>query len=409
MNHIVRFQRRLQPIKFPQNLGQHGFRNTTTQPQKRTARRSLTHQSRRKSSLRRSKVVVPVSTSMSQQSSVSSEDISEYNSNFNSNYNSPTSNLMNYGQGPKRRPTIIDISSGANHFLMLAINGEIWEMGVSKLGQRTAERLMKKYLMPHRVSFVTKPGTGKKVKFQSIACGAHHNLAISNENQCVSIVFLLFCFVLYVYNINIWNRLYSWGQNNYCQCGQDLNHNKYNNVIDGPKLVDFYETPMIDTNNNNNNNNKVNVKECSWKECIAKKHKKVTKNVKIVSVYGGTHFSVALDENDCVWTFGRNASVQLGRDTYREPSNDPNIEVTELTPDLARKVTFLDGKIDWIGCGTKFWFAHNKFNGNLYAFGDSADGCCGVGYWRSARGRTVFDKSNLDLVCFVSFFFFFFL
>jgi len=72
---------------------------------------------------------------------------------------------------------------------------------------------------------------------------------------------------------------------------------------------------------------------------------------------------------------------------------------TEVKPDVMRKVEALDRKfvaIDWIGCGSVVWFAHNKNNGAVYSFGDASSGRAGIGQWKYARGRPVFDGHNLN-------------
>ena len=123
--------------------------------------------------------------------------------------------------------------------------------------------------------------------------------------------------------------------------------------------------------------------------------------LKIKDISAGAHFSVALDESNHVWTFGRNACVQLGRYTKK---NSPKIDFDtkrpirqELCFDLPRMVSALKPfVIDWVACAAKCWFAHNAINGHVYAFGDAGEGACGLGKWRAAMGRCVFDQRNLD-------------
>eukprot|EP00493_Phyllostaurus_siculus_P025469 UN25813 len=90
-------------------------------------------------------------------------------------------------------PPIVDVKSGADHFLMLDEDGRIWEMGVTVMGQRTSKRNQKKYLVPRMAPVV---GSNPNLRFKKIACGSHYNLAISKGGD-----------------------LYTWGQNMWMQCG----------------------------------------------------------------------------------------------------------------------------------------------------------------------------------------------
>jgi len=113
--------------------------------------------------------------------------------------------------------------------------------------------------------------------------------------------------------------------------------------------------------------------------------------------------TVALDSAGTVWTCGRNACYALGRKTRSE-----GVRViagqqvkTEVLPDLMRKVTDLEKMhINWIGSGSVVWFAHSSNSGAVYSFGDASSGRAGIGQWKYARGRPVFDEHNLDLMKF---------
>ena len=95
---------------------------------------------------------------------------------------------------------------------------------------------------------------------------------------------------------------------------------------------------------------------------------------------------------------GRNAGNPLGRKTRDEGIKmiEGRRGQTEVHPDLMRKVPDLRD-VDWIECGSVVWFAHNKFSGAVYAFGDASNGGAGIGEWKYARARPVFDEYNLDL------------
>eukprot|EP00492_Amphilonche_elongata_P004146 TRINITY_DN4531_c0_g1_i1.p1 TRINITY_DN4531_c0_g1~~TRINITY_DN4531_c0_g1_i1.p1 ORF type:complete len:350 (-),score=34.73 TRINITY_DN4531_c0_g1_i1:148-1197(-) len=247
-------------------------------------------------------------------------------------------------------PQMVSIATGINHFLMLAKNGEIWEMGVTKLGQRYCARNIKKYLSPQLISMVTTIGKRLRsqksamVKFKKIACGNHHSLAVDRKG-----------------------KLYSWGQNAHSQCGHERSSNGWGDVIDQPRQLQFYEA-------------KTNIDD-------AEEEDKPVEDYQIEEVVAGEHMTVALDVNGNVWTCGRNVCQQLGRKTRCRPDQD-----------IMRMVTDLKGiAIDWIGCASVVWFAHNKMNGSVYVYGDGTNGRAGIGKWRCAQGRPVFDEHNFDL------------
>eukprot|EP01084_Bolivina_argentea_P192177 329975_1 len=105
-------------------------------------------------------------------------------------------------------PLIDHISSALNHFLMLDKNGDMWAMGITKLGQRTSSRNSGRYLNPRLVSVINRGRRrrqNKRMRFKKIACGVHHNVAISNDGD-----------------------LYSWGQNMWLQCGHNKKDSGYN-------------------------------------------------------------------------------------------------------------------------------------------------------------------------------------
>merc|ERR1712130_955106 len=256
----------------------------------------------------------------------------------------------------KTLPEIQSIASGVNHFLMLTKKGDIWKMGVTKLGQRWCPRNTKKYLMPQRVSLVKNKKSNKRVRFIKIGCGNHHNVAISDQGQ-----------------------LYSWGQNIWLQCGHPPDQCGYGDVVDQPRWVPFYENKI-----NVNDENEQNVQLESYK---------------ILDVVAGEHMTVCLDIHGKVFTCGRNSCGALGRKTRSEGFKEYGAQKvkTEVKPDFMRKVVDLEHlNIDWIGCGSVVWFAHNRQNGAVYSFGDASSGRAGIGQWKYCRGRPVFDEYNLD-------------
>merc|ERR1712154_260210 len=95
-----------------------------------------------------------------------------------------------------------------------------------------------------------------------------------------------------------------------------------------------------------------------------------------------------------------NACYALGRRTRSEGIRMIGGQQvkTEVQPDLMRKVTDLEKMhINWIGSGSVVWFAHNSKSGAVYSYGDASSGRAGIGQWKYARGRPVFDEYNLDL------------
>jgi len=199
----------------------------------------------------------------------------------------------------KKINKMIDIASGLDHMLMLDVDGTIWEMGVTILGQRTSKRNQHYYLQPRKVG-LKKWGT----KFRAIRCGSHYNLAISTDYA-----------------------LWTWGQNNYLQCGHALRSKQSN-----PELIDLPH--------------KVNFNDAS---------------VKIVDVGAGTHTTIALDMLGRLWSFGRNGSFELGRETKIPPKQIMNGKLqhyaNEPEPDLPKQITALDKQIIKISVGANHWFA----------------------------------------------------
>jgi len=199
----------------------------------------------------------------------------------------------------KKIGKMIDIASGLDHMLMLDVDGNIWEMGVTILGQRTSKRNQHYYLQPRRVGL-----KNWEVKFKAIRCGSHYNLAISSNND-----------------------LYTWGQNNYLQCGHPMRQKQSN-----PELIDLPH--------------KVNFNDPS---------------VKLVDVGAGTHTTIALDTLGRLWSFGRNASFELGRETKVPPKQIVNGRLQQFSNepqfDLPEQVTALNKCVSKISVGANHWFA----------------------------------------------------
>jgi len=223
------------------------------------------------------------------------------------------------GDEQKKLGKMMDIASGLDHMLMLDVDGTIWEMGVTILGQRTSKRNQKHYLQPRRVGL-----KNWRAKFRAIRCGSHYNLAISKDQD-----------------------LYTWGQNNYLQCGHPLQENQSN-----PELIDLPH--------------KVNFNDPS---------------VKLVDVGAGTHTTIALDTMGRLWSFGRNASFELGRETKVPPKKIVNGRLQHYTnepePDLPKQITEIYKHVMKISVGANHWFAVAE-DSTTYAVGVNVEFRTGV-------------------------------
>jgi len=230
-----------------------------------------------------------------------------------------------------------DIASGLDHMLMLDVDGNLWEMGVTCLGQRTSRRNQHTYLQPRRVGI-----KDRSIKFRAVRCGSHYNLAITTEND-----------------------LYTWGQNNFHQCGHRLRTG-----TSKPELIDLPH--------------KVNFNDPS---------------VKVYDVGAGTHTTIALDTSGRIWSFGRNGSFELGRETEVPPKKiiDGRLQQfsNEPKPDLAKQVTAIDKPIKQISVGANHWFAVAN-DSTTYAVGVNLEFRTGVGEEEGAsRFVKLFHDGNL--------------
>lgn len=251
------------------------------------------------------------------------------------------------GNERQRLPAIVDIASGLDHMLMVDVDGNLWEMGVTLLGQRSSSRNQHLYLQPRRVGLKQ-----RSVKFSAVRCGSHFNIAVSRDKD-----------------------LFTWGQNNYMQCGHPLRTKQANpKLIDMPAKVDF-KNP----------------------------------SVKVQDVGGGVHYTVVLDTSGRVWTFGRNGSFELGRDTVIPPRETIAGEVqkfdNEPKPGFPEQVKSLEKQIVQIGVGANHWFAVAA-DSTTYAVGANLEFRTGVNLDEGAsRFVKVYHAGNLRqdfMVCDVS-------
>lgn len=256
----------------------------------------------------------------------------------------------------KKLPSIIRLSSGNNHFLMLDENCYVWEMGITKLGQRISERIEKEYLKPRRMILKIRKISFNLKRFEfrakDIICGTHFNLVLSQDGQ-----------------------IYSWGQNNWFQTGHinkltkiDIDTNWYRTVIDKPKKISF------------------------------------SKKIMIISMAGGEHYAIALDNQGNVWSWGRNASKTLGRKTRKIINNIDNFTRESIPNKKPLKVKNIP-KIKKISARETHWFALT-INGELLVFGLNSNYKTGLGLENGeACGNSVFDNRNnykyklINIVC----------
>jgi len=232
---------------------------------------------------------------------------------------------------------MIDVASGLDHMLMLDVAGNIWEMGVTNLGQKRSRRNWHFYLQPRRVGL-----KNWDIRFKAIRCGSHTNLAISTEDD-----------------------LYTWGQNNYLQCGHPLRKRQSNpDLIDLPHKVNFNDP-----------------------------------SVKFVDIGAGTHTTIALDAQGRLWSFGRNASFELGRETKVPPKQMVNGRLqqykNEPKADLPKLVTAIDKPVVQISVGANHWFAIAE-DSTTYAVGSNLEFRTGTALDEgSSRFVKVFHGGNL--------------
>jgi len=235
-------------------------------------------------------------------------------------------------QSQPELPPIVDIQSGVNHFLMLDNDGKIWEMGITSLGQRVSQRLQKNYLIPRRSPFLSSQSS---LHFTHICCGSYFNLAISRTGN-----------------------LYTWGQNNWLQCG--IATKNEGEGVDLPTKGEFAD------------------------------------DIKVKSVAAGEHFAIALDQHGHVWSWGRNASRTLGRETEIPPRELSQNFDNEALPDLPQQVPNLP-KIKSVCAGSSHWFALT-FSNRLLVYGINTEFRTGIGEETEPTTydpTTVFDQRNL--------------
>ncbi|RUS26338.1 regulator of chromosome condensation 1/beta-lactamase-inhibitor protein II [Jimgerdemannia flammicorona] len=151
---------------------------------------------------------------------------------------------------PLAKTTVVDIVAGADHLLALTSQGEVYGWGngqQNQLGRRIIERRKTNGLIPERLRLksIVKLGTG-----------GYHSFAVDADG-----------------------RLWTWGLNNYYQCGLTDQEGGGHDVVIKPTVVSALEGLG-----------------------------------RIAQVTGGTHHSIVLMEDGEMYGFGRADWGQLGLD-----------------------------------------------------------------------------------------------
>jgi regulator of chromosome condensation len=113
------------------------------------------------------------------------------------------------------------LAAGANHVLALDDKGVVWAWGSgqqSQLGRRIIERTKKEGLNPAPAVIKHNENDRRNIKIIDIGCGAYNSFAIDKDG-------------------NIW----SWGANNYGECGHFSNAGEDRAIVLWPSLVEDLE------------------------------------------------------------------------------------------------------------------------------------------------------------------------
>jgi len=98
--------------------------------------------------------------------------------------------------------------------------------------------------------------------------------------------------------------------------------------------------------------------------------------VKLFDVGAGTHSTIALDTSGRLWSFGRNGSFELGRETRVPPKQMINGKLqqheNEPEADLPKQITAINKLVVKIAVGANHWFAVTG-DSSTYAVGDNSE------------------------------------
>ena len=121
--------------------------------------------------------------------------------------------------------------------------------------------------------------------------------------------------------------------------------------------------------------------------------------VKLRDVGAGTHTTIALDTSGRLWSFGRNGSFELGRETKVPPKQIINgkLQMHENEPeaDLPKQITSIDKPVFKVSVGPNHWFAVTE-DSSTYAVGDNSEFRTGLAQEEGmSRFVKVFHDGNL--------------
>jgi len=238
------------------------------------------------------------------------------------------------------RPTLIPgltkithIACGANHALVIDNAGKVkaWGSGQqNQLGRRMTERSLITGLTPTNVSF--KDGR-RSQPIRDVACGEYHSLAIGVDG-----------------------RVWSFGVNNYGECGIPESAGKDNAIVEQPALV-----PSLGTN--------------------------------VISLKGGSHHNVAVTTQGECLVWGRLDGYQIGQKVENLP---PSSVINDSTgrPKILIQPTAVPNLNNVVAatCGSDHSIAITSA-GQAYSWGFSANYQTGLGTDDDVEIATLIDNT----------------
>ncbi|KAI8871740.1 RCC1/BLIP-II [Ramicandelaber brevisporus] len=185
---------------------------------------------------------------------------------------------------------VVDIAVGSDHVLALTRRGEVYSWGNGQnfqLGRRIVERRKINGTRPERVALKD---------IVKIGAGSYHSMAVDKHDN-----------------------VYSWGLNNYGQCGISATDGGHDDTIKAPTLI----------------------RRLSEDKNPSRKVKQIT---------GGEHHSAVLYDDGSLFTFGRSENCQLGlpfKAMHRSSSNLKDIHPEHHIPnaDIDPEPDTADGPI----------------------------------------------------------------
>ncbi|OMH79684.1 Protein pim1 [Zancudomyces culisetae] len=234
---------------------------------------------------------------------------------------------------------IVDISAGVDHVVALSAYGEVYCWGNGQqfqLGRRVLERRKKAGLVPERL---------KLKDIVKIGTGAYHSFAYSSDGV-----------------------LYSWGLNNFNQCGLRTADGGNNEVIVEPTEVASL------------------------------------KGQKLVKMAGGEHHSLVMNDQGELFAFGRSDSSQTGlppseqnaqsNEDSSENKDGEELSVHKKSVKLPTKIPNIPKVIDF-SCGSNHNLAITE-DKKLYSWGYGEMLQCGNGEEEDVSTPTLVEGQKID-------------